>query len=494
MEFEATSHLTSLHRMRRVKCDEQRPNCKRCVSAGWKCTGFAAAIRPKPESTIQIYNIPFKIPGSRTDRELLHFYCCEAAQCLSRFSDSTLWTELILQRSQHQPVIRNSLVALSSLYREYLKVGSNQLGNSLQSLQLMAKSHKQLSTYLLTPSASPEAALVCSLIFYVFECLVGNTEQAIWHLDRGLDLLKNYWVDDPDLLAKMDPIYPQLKMIFCHLDVHASVFLWDRMPVLELASQDHVCGLYDVVPERFSGIADVEKAQVILQNWNTNHLMSTKAHKGAQLQELPIEMAQERLQLERQFQLFEAAIERFRIQNDGQTMNSQDRQRIILLHCQALIFHGVLLENIILNEEDTKTPMEAYCKFEFALEQIEVLISDFESSNGSKSERREFTVSTNVVAMLYFVCFKTRDMRLLGRALSMMNSSLYSARDGLWDSRKALLVVQSVLSENDSLHSEEQMTMRLEDVGSDVINANSTLDEVFSALRIEDEVDSKAIE
>jgi hypothetical protein len=75
-----------------------------------------------------------------------------------------------------------------------------------------------------------------------------------------------------------------------------------------------------------------------------------------------------------------------------------------------------------------------------------------------------------------------------------MNSSLYSARDGLWDSRKALLVVQSVLSENDSLHSEEQMTMRLEDVGSDVINANSTLDEVFSALRIEDEVDSKAIE
>jgi hypothetical protein len=56
------------------------------------------------------------------------------------------------------------------------------------------------------------------------------------------------------------------------------------------------------------------------------------------------------------------------------------------------------------------------------------------------------------------------------------------------------LVVQSVLSENDSLHSEEQMTMRLEDVGSDVINANSTLDEVFSALRIEDEVDSKAIE
>lgn len=473
--------------MRRVKCDEQRPKCKRCISAGWQCTGYATEGRPKPESTIQIYNIPFKIPGSRTDRELLHFYCSEAAQCLSRFADSTLWTQLILQRSQHQPVIRNSLVALSSLYREYLKVGSNRLGNSPESIQLMARSHKQLSTYLLTPGASPEAALVCSLIFYVFECLVGNTKQAIWHLDRGLELLKYFWVDDPDLLAKMDPIYPQLKIIFSHLDVHASIFSWERMPVLKLASHDHVTSLSDVVPGQFSEILDIEQALVILQNWKTNHLMSTIAHKGAHLQELPTEIAQERLQLERQFQLFEATIERFRLENDGQTINSQDRQRIMLLHCQALIFHGVLLENIILTDEDRKTPMEAYCKFEFALEQIGFLVSDFESSN-PKSEHREFTVSTNVVAMLYFVCFKTRDRSLLEKSLSMMNSRLYSARDGLWDSRKALLVVQSVLSEKDSLHGEEEADMRLEDVGSEVMDTNCGLDEVFSALRIENEV------
>lgn len=161
-----------------------------------------------------MYNIPFKIPGSRTDRELLHFYCSVASKCLSRFSVSTLWTDLILQRCQNQPVIRNSLVALSSLYREYLKVGSAELGHSPQSLSLMAKSHKQLSTYLRTSTASPETALICSLIFYVFECLIGDTKQAIWHLDRGLELLKSFWTEDPELIAKMDPIYPQLKIVF----------------------------------------------------------------------------------------------------------------------------------------------------------------------------------------------------------------------------------------------------------------------------------------
>ncbi|KAJ5611984.1 hypothetical protein N7510_005178 [Penicillium lagena] len=283
----------------------------------------------------------------------------------------------------------------------------------------------------------------------------------------------------------MDPIYPQLKIIFCHLDVHASIFSWERMPVLKLASQGHISGFFDVVPEQFSGILDIEQALVILQNWKTNHLMSTVAHKGAHLQELPTEIAQERLQLERQFQNFEAAIEQFWLKNDGQTMNSPDRQRIMLLHCQEIIFHGVLLENIILTDEDTKTPMEAYCKFEFALEQIGVLISDFESSDMSKSDHREFTVSTNVVAMLYFVCLKTRDRNLLKKSLSMMNSRLYSARDGLWDSRKAFLVVQSL--EKDSLNGEVE-DVRLEDVGSEVMDTSCGIDEVFCALRIGDEV------
>lgn len=407
---------------------------------------------------------------------------------MSRLSDSTLWTQLILQRSQHQPVIRNSLVALSSLYREYLKVGSTQLGNSPKSIQLMAKSHKQLSTYLAAPGASSEAALICSLIFYVFECLVGNTKQAIWHLDCGLRLLKSFWVEDPDLLAKMDPIYPQLKTIFCHLDVHATIFSLDRVPILKLASQDHICGLANVVPEQFSSILDIEKALVILQNWKANHLMSTISHKGILLQQLLPEVAQERLQLESQFRRFEAAIETFRFQNDGQTLTTQDRQRIMLLHSQGLIFHGVLLENIIITEEDTKIPMEAYCKFDFALEQIASLVSDSEMSRTSDSGSREFTVSTNVIAMLYFVCLKTRNRNLLQRSLSMMKHSLFAARDGLWDSRKAFLVVQSILSEDNSLETTQEMETRLEDVGAGIVDISGGLDEVFSALRIEEPV------
>ncbi|KAJ5589938.1 hypothetical protein N7450_003910 [Penicillium hetheringtonii] len=433
-----------------------------------------------------IYNIPFKIPGSRTDRELLHFYCSEAAHCLSRLSDSTLWTQLILQRCQHQPVVRNSLVALSSLYREYLKVGSARLGSSPKSIQLMVKSHKQLSTYLLMPDATPDAALICSLIFYVFECLVGNARQAIWHLDQGLKLLKNYWVDDPALIAKMDPIYPQIKMIFCHLDVHATIFTLDRVPILQLASPENISGLSNVVPEKFSNVFEIEQALVILQNWKTNHLMVTVELKGVYLSQLPIEIAQERLRIAYQCRLYEKAIEAFRLEKFDQILEKHERQRVMLLHCQGLIFHGVLLENIILTENDKKTPMDAYCKFDYALDQLTMLVSDPEWSKKYGGQGRDFTVSTNMIALLYFVCLKTRDRALLERCLSLMQTSLPAARDGLWDSRKAYLVIQSILAEKDSVETVQEMDTRLEDVGADIIDYHNGLDEIFSALRIED--------
>ncbi|RAK71573.1 uncharacterized protein BO72DRAFT_350349, partial [Aspergillus fijiensis CBS 313.89] len=65
------------------------------------------------------YSIPFKVLGSQADRQLLHFYCCQAVESLPSFSDPTLWTRLILPRCHAQPIIRNALVTLSALYQDH---------------------------------------------------------------------------------------------------------------------------------------------------------------------------------------------------------------------------------------------------------------------------------------------------------------------------------------------------------------------------------------
>ncbi|KAJ5833024.1 hypothetical protein N7474_001335 [Penicillium riverlandense] len=472
---------------RRVKCDEERPSCRRCVSTGRDCPGYTEELRPSV--AIKIYKIPFKAPGSRQDRELLHFFCCETAGCLSRFSDTTLWTHLILQRSQHQPVIRNALVTLSSLHRDYLRVGSALLEVSSKNIKLILRSHKQL-LHLLGRDASPEAALICSLIFYIFECLIGNTQLAIWHLDQGLKLLRQCCMDQT-LDAGSDTTSAQLVAVFTRLDIHASIFSYERIPILELTSTKQVSGLASVVPEQFSSLTDAEETLVVLQNWTMRHLVLYVEYKLKPLDEVPANILHERLQLEIEFRRLEDGIANVGSDPHKETFTVSDVQRKLLLQSQTSTFHGALLETFLLPFSQSDTSVQAYYKFELALNQISSLLSLSNTSKNSAASNRDFTLSTNIIAMLYFICMKTRSCRILHMALSLMQDSLSSARDGLWDARKAAVVIQAMLSDGDKDSDDPEIVAKLEDVGSGILDASSGLDEVFQMLRISESLDSK---
>lgn len=433
-----------------------------------------------------MYNIPFKVPGSRTDRELLHYYCCEAADSLSRFSESTLWKELILQRSQDQPVIRNSLVALSYLYRDYSLVESPRLEVSVKHIQLITRSHSQLRAHL-ARDASVEVALICSLIFYTFECLIGNVQQALWHLDQGLVMLRRFQTDCP-CLANGQESYGQLVAIFSQLDIHASIFSLERTPILRLASLEQVSGMMPMVPEEVSGLLELEKSLVVLQNWTLWHLMEFVAYKNLPLAQVPSIVIQERLNLESQLQNLEEKMEKMMTTAHSQSFSSSRRQRLILLRSQALIFHAVLLENIACTLDGADTPLNVSYRFDLALTQISTLLSseecDFDSGRTTPS-KRGFTLSTNIIAMLYFICLKTNDRRILRRALCLMQGFLFTFRDGLWDARTAVTIVKAMLSEEDIQSEKPEMEFKLEYVGSGIVDTSGGLEEAFKMLQLE---------
>ncbi|KAJ6143362.1 hypothetical protein N7471_002815 [Penicillium samsonianum] len=440
-----------------------------------------------------MYRIPFKVPGSRAHRELFHFYCCEAADSLSRFSDTTLWTHLILQRSQDQSVIRNSVVALTSLYRDYMFVGSPQLEVSVKHIQLITKAHSQLRAHL-ARDPSAEVALICSLIFYTFECLIGNVQQALWHLDQGLILLRRFQTDYAYIVDSQET-YAQLMVIYSQLDIHASIFSPERTPILRLALPAQGSGVMLTVPERISGLSHLENSLTALQNWTLWHLMEFVEYKNLPQAQVPYIVLQERLHLEAQFQMLEEIVEEITTSEHFQSFTSAQRQRLVLLRSQALIFHAVLLENIICTLHGADIPLEATCRFNIALTQISNLISlssESESGSGSGStfekktpSNRVFTLSTNIIAMLYFICLKTNDRRILRTALSLMQGSLFRSRDGLWDARTAVTIVKAMLSENDIQSEEPQMDFKLEDVGIGIVDTDGGLEEAFKVLKLE---------
>lgn len=466
-----------------MKCDEQRPKCHRCVSTGRSCPGYPQAAHSQPE--IKMYNIPFKVPGSRTDRELLHYYCCEAADSISRFSENTLWKHLILQRSQDQPVIRNSLVALSCLYRDYSFSESPRLGVSVKHIQLITRSHSQLRAHL-ARDASAEVALICSLIFYTFECLIGNVQQALWHLDQGLNMLRRIQPDYPHLTNGQES-YVQLMAIFSQLDIHASIFL-ERTPILRLASPKQVSEMMPTVMEEIPDLPELEKSLVVLQNWTLWHLTEYVEYKNLPLAQVPSVVIQERLDLESQLQDLEEKVEKMTTDEHFQSFTSSQRQRLILLRSQALIFHAVLLENITYIIDGADAPPNASCRFDLALTQISTLLSSGECHSDSRKTtppKRGFTLSTNIIAMLYFICLKTNDRCILRRALFLMQGSSFTSRDGLWDARTAVAVVKALLSEDDIQSGVSEMDFKLEYVGSGIVDTNGGLEEAFKMLQLE---------
>jgi len=318
--------------------------------------------RPPASSSIKAYSIPFKVPGSQVDRQLLHYYCCQAAENLSSFSDPVLWTNLILQRSHDQPVIRNALVALSSLHKDHLCGEFSGPGPGrvppLKSMHLVSKCHRQLRTYLSSPDALPEVALICSVIFYTFESLIGDTQRAIWHLDQGLVLLQRCQTDHPHLFASSDEIFSHLTALLSRLDIQASTFDDRRPPALTLVSSLETSGVVSVVPDAFFNADHGESVLVKLQNWTMHHIITHVEHKHKNLEEFPSDILYERLVLEAQFERYRVAIENLAANaasggHDSSRQRQQHIQRILLLRIHSQIFHSILVENIPIRSTTT---------------------------------------------------------------------------------------------------------------------------------------------
>jgi hypothetical protein len=124
-------HTLTAHRARRIKCDEGKPRCQRCLLYGVECDGYlystntlatplSRIIAPKPKSALTVLNLHGAMPSRslfKNDQEYRYFslFCEEAAGHLSGPFPSTLWSQIILQACESDSSIRYAVVALGAL-------------------------------------------------------------------------------------------------------------------------------------------------------------------------------------------------------------------------------------------------------------------------------------------------------------------------------------------------------------------------------------------
>ncbi|KAF5133198.1 hypothetical protein E5D57_003821 [Metarhizium anisopliae] len=210
--------IPSTSRKRRVKCDEGKPTCFKCMSARKPCEGYAAAVRfvhdqrriPRQEIRSQTRHfrnsftrsISSGVGSTHMERQFFCSYrrATEAGVSMHSCGVSPFWTTLAPQLGHCDEAVQHALVALGAAYHLY-KVGkgaSSHLQVSSPAVGTLERftwreynlAIRNLHRHLDKPEpASIAVVLVSCLAFISLELLRGDHYTAIAHMRNGIRIL-----------------------------------------------------------------------------------------------------------------------------------------------------------------------------------------------------------------------------------------------------------------------------------------------------------------
>lgn len=178
--------------VRRVKCDETKPQCVRCTSTGRKCDGYAPTLQtqsrqhsPNPASTASSANGPlirqssspiFETFDDDVERRSFAFFKLRTIPEISGFFPSDFWDRLVPLASFYAPALKHAVIALASLHERFengdesILKSNNDIAEGGFALQQYNKAIRQL----IQPSGkqskpSLDTSLVACVLFACFE-------------------------------------------------------------------------------------------------------------------------------------------------------------------------------------------------------------------------------------------------------------------------------------------------------------------------------------
>lgn len=134
--------LTSvvLIRIRRIKCDEVKPHCRRRTSAGRSCDEYATSddsatpsqgdlglsVASNPSA---LRNLLLNYPGTPLEHRYLVFFQRQTAPILSGYFDSYFWNGL-LQVGRSELTIQHAMMNVACIYEQVEAAGRELLEES----------------------------------------------------------------------------------------------------------------------------------------------------------------------------------------------------------------------------------------------------------------------------------------------------------------------------------------------------------------------------
>ncbi|RFU28313.1 hypothetical protein B7463_g8024, partial [Scytalidium lignicola] len=432
-------------KIRHLKCDEEKPSCRQCISDGVKCDGYKPPQPAKPRKTAATStSVGVVTPLAAQKRLLPNPGCYElklyqryVAPKLSSYSDAGFWNVLIPQMSQTEPAIRHAVAAICAVYRDIESIRSYSKLSVLRPNPLAIKEASQamqsLSQRINSDPSSSLVPLVACLLFTCLELLCGNFETAIVHMASGFRIFNSLRSAElagrsHQQIADMNTIEKEVAPMFQHLSVLCLLF-----------GQTHAFDTTGhVATTEFATFTSLENARLNLfelfsQVFRFIKVASNKADKGS----IDVVDLIEKVKFERRLQHWYSCMEQYveTTAKLGRHVNENTVNILRLHHHTILVWLSVCL-SVDGADLDLHTS-----NFEEIVRLCESLARDSPSKHNSPGSTttslpqipgyNKFSFGMGMIPSLYWVARECRDATIRKKALDLLLKA--PLRESLWD-------------------------------------------------------------
>ncbi|KAJ5105991.1 hypothetical protein NUU61_003338 [Penicillium alfredii] len=424
----------------------QKPACSQCTRSGRKCDGYTDASQTELRSEIdraiprRTWNINpdqriVLVPGTREERQYVHFFCTQVTEAISGVFHSDVWSQFLPQLSHQNSTIRHAVAAVGALYERRVLVLSN--GSSEPEHFALQQYNKAIRDFLGQLGSAQEVGvelmLITCLLFVCFEMLQLNNQRALDHVQGGVQILSERQRNGRPIIR--NNIDRELCQLFSRLNTQVSLF---GRPTLAL----------DITTEKPSSssnasvtLENISQARDSLSNLVNRAVAFTRVV-GFMRERTPEPEHQRQLQMQRDlaedFSEWHAAFEILRAKPAKSAGISDPRAPLVLVTEYHIM--RLWLLNCVTREESSYD--NHFADFDVAVSASEQIVA-LSAAPNSKLAAHQFTLDADVVPALWWAAHKCRHPLIRRRAMRALDR--YPTREGMWNKTRYLRAAELIV-------------------------------------------------
>ena len=470
--------LPVMIRIRKVKCDEGRPACHRCVSSGRVCDGYSiwggggscyrnqqSSISPKERSIGSRPPTPSRafpiLAINPEDKGYFEWFKCRTVPKIPGSFDSRFWNTLLFQASSNEPAVLHAVLALSSVHKRGT-ISDNGRGirdavsgeQEQMTLKHYVKAIGHLQSHCSTRDrASARVALITCIVFVCLEFLRGHFTTAQTHLLNGLKVLGETQMlsnnNDGILRIKSSRESADDWIIEVFTRLHLQVELFKHTYhhpclILQAAWPENPVTKFHTINEAWQHMERLLNRAFFLAHLGRERARSDSESPESRGGALALLGHQQRLvtELGRWPGLYEAFVP-----SQDRRSNEEEKGYHLLYSYHTMV---TIIAETCLQPDDELVFDSHTAKFILLVEHLVQLRSTAETLysmrnlSGQLVDMARSIVDMGWVSPLYYVATKCRVHRIRLQAVRLLETT--SHREGMWDARTAASVARKVMN------------------------------------------------